>query len=97
MRNKIIYEWTLETIQDGEIIDSEFSDVLCFNKADLPGNDLGIVLNEGNEDNGLNNRLWAYVKDGKLPEYFTNAMGENTGYKVPQKFHIELQKYFSQL
>ena len=97
MRNKITYEWTLEIIEDGEIIDSQFQDILSdIPKEDLPGNDLGLVTNEGNEIDGVTGRLWAYVKDGKLPECFTNADGQPVEYKVPQRFHIELSKYINQ-
>lgn len=91
----ISYEWTLEIMQDGEITDSSFCDSLEFDKADLVGNDLGLVRNEGNEIAGIEDRYWAYVKDGKLPEYFTNAMGESVGYKVPVKYHKELNKYLN--
>jgi hypothetical protein len=89
----IQYEWTLEEIKEGEIIDSSFSDTLNFDKEDLEGNDLGLVMNEGNEKEGLTNRLWAYVKNNSLPDYFSNEMGEETKYKVPAKFHKELKKY----
>lgn len=95
MRNEIKYEWTLEILEDKDIIDSDFSEVLNFNKAELPGNDLGLVRYEGNEIDGQTDSLWAYVKDGKLPEYFSNAMREETGFKVPQRFHVELNKYFN--
>lgn len=87
------YEWTLEEMKDGEIVDSDFSDILKFDKSYLAGNDLGLVLSIGNEREGITDRYWAYVKDGKLPEYFTDSMGETVGYKVPIKFHKELNKY----
>lgn len=93
----IRYEWTLETLEDGDIVDSDFSDRLTFGWvkiADSISMDLGLVRNEGNDIDGITDRLWAYVKNGKLPEYFTDAMREPTGYKVPQKFHNELSKYF---
>ena len=93
MRNQVKYEWTLEIIEDGEIIDSDFSDSLTFNKDELPGNDLGLVRYEGNEIDGQTDSIWAYVKYGKLPEFFSNAMNEKTGYKVPARFHKELSKY----
>lgn len=89
------YEWTLEEIQDGEIMDSDFADTLPLTWLTEPNTDLGLVRNEGSESEGVNDRLWAYVKDGKLPEYFSNAMGEVVGYKVPQKFHNELNKLTS--
>jgi len=93
MRNEVKYEWTLEIIDDGDIVDSDFSEVLNFNKAELPGNDLGLIRYEGNEIDGQTDSVWAYVKDGELPEYFSDAMGEKTGYKVPARFHKELSKY----
>lgn len=93
MRTEVKYEWTLEILDDGDIIDSDFSESLTFNKAELPGNDLGLVRYEGNEIDGQTDSVWAYVKEGKLPEFFSNAMGEKTGYKVPAKFHKELSNY----
>ena len=89
------YEWTLETLENDEIVDSDFSDKLTFDKNDLSGKDLGLVRNEGNEADGLTDRYWAYVKDGKLPEYFSDGNNENIGIKVPQRFHKELNSYMS--
>jgi len=96
MRLQITYEWTLEQIEDGDIVDIDFSDQLDFDVAlvlDKPYYQLGLVMNEGNESKGVVNRLWAYEKGGKLPEYFCNAMQEPTGYKVPAKYHADLKKY----
>lgn len=90
----ITYEWTLEVITEGDIVDNDFSDALSFNKDDLVGNDLGLVRNEGNEVAGIEDRHWAYVKDGKLPEYFTNAEGQSVSIKVPIKYHNELKRYY---
>lgn len=87
-----VYEWTLEEIQDGDIVDSDFSDSLIPYKEYL-GNDnydIGLVLNEGNGVDGLQNREWAYIKNGKLPEYFYNGSNEKTQNKIPAKFHKEL-------
>lgn len=67
---------------------------LEFDKADLSGKDLGLVRHEGNENDGVTDRLWAYVKDGKLPECFSDSMGTPIAIKVPQRFHIELKNYF---
>lgn len=90
----VSYEWTLEEINgSGDIIDIDFSDTLTFDKNLLTGNDLGLVRNDGNENAGVTDRFWAYVKNGKLPEFFKTAMGEPSGYKVPQKFHKELALY----
>lgn len=96
MRNTVKYEWTLETIEDGDIVDSDFSDTLSFDKGLLHGNDVGLVRNEGNEISGVVSRLWAYVKDGKLPEYFSDANGNETDYKIPVAYKLECGKYFIQ-
>jgi hypothetical protein len=34
----------------------------------------------------LGGRSWAYIVDGKLPEYFTDAYDDNTA-RVPLKYH----------
>lgn len=94
MQTKVAYEWTLETVEDGDIVDSNFADSLTeIDKADLIGKDLGLVRNEGNENDGVTDRLWAYVKDGKLPGCFSDSMGTPIAIKVPQRFHNELKQY----
>lgn len=94
MRNQVKYEWCLEVLEDGDIVDNHFEDKLCdINKDELPNNDLVLCRVEGNEDQGAIDTLWAYVKDGKLPEYFSNAYLQPVGYKVPIKYHTELNKY----
>lgn len=95
MRLKTTYEWCCEVLEDGDIIDNHFEDKLQdIDKDTLPGNDLVLVLVEGNENEGVTNTLWAYVKDGKLPEYFADSSLLPTGYKVPIKYHNELKKYY---
>ncbi len=93
MQTKVNYEWTLETLEDGDIVDSDFSEKLTFDKEDLAGNDLGLVRSEGNERDGVTDQVWAYVKDGKLPEYFSDSMGNELNIKVPVRFHNELKNY----
>jgi hypothetical protein len=48
------------------------------------------VRNTGNEIDGLQDRQWAYVKDGKLPVFFEDSAGNETAIKVPARFHAEL-------
>lgn len=94
MKTKVEYEWTLEELDGENIVDSNFASSLSFFcKDSLEGKDLGLVRNEGNEDKGVTDRYWAYVKDGKLPEFFTNANGDDTGIAVPQKYHKQLASY----
>lgn len=91
-----LYEWTLEEIdrESEDIIDSDFSNTLesfkrYFNDSNF---DIGLVLDEGNEIEGVINREWAYIKNNSLPEYFSNSYGEETNNKVPNKYKIQLQK-----
>ena len=96
MRSKIIYEWCLEIIENENIVDNQFEDKLIdISKEDLLGNDLVLCRAEGNEKDGIIGSLWAYVKDRRLPDYFTGAGGDSTNYQVPLRFHKELEKYFS--
>ena len=92
---QVKYEWTLETLDDGDIIDSDFSDKLTFDKNTIIGKDLGLVRIEGNEDDGVTDSFWAYMKDGKLPEYFSDSMGTPINIKVPQAFHNQLNAYLN--
>jgi len=87
------YEWTIEELEDGEVIDSDFRDKLSDFKYFPADMDLGLVRNEGNDIDGVTDRVWAYVKDGKLPEYFQDAYLQNTSHKIPVRFHKELQDY----
>lgn len=96
MRTQVKYEWTLEELEldCNDIVDSDFSDTLNFQKEHFPSRyDLGLVRVEGNEIDGQTDILWAYVKDGKLPECFSDSMGTPIAIKVPQRFHNELKKY----
>lgn len=96
MKNSVNYEWSLEQLDhNNDIVDNDFSENLTFEKNSLVGNDLGLVRDEGNEVDGLQQRLWAYVRNGKLPEFFADANSIPTGYKVPVRFHKELAKYLS--
>lgn len=90
MRNEITYEWTLEELEDGDIIDSDFTDTLKADWINRPNTDLGLLYREGNEVDGETDRYYAYVREGKLPEYFSNELNQPLGIKVPQRFHKEL-------
>lgn len=101
MRDKVNYEWCIEHYTDDEfqdITDNNFSDSLNFDQNDFQADDgektrLVLVRNEGNEKDGLEDRHWAYVEDGKLPKFFADALGGFIGYEVPQKFHKQLSAY----
>ena len=91
---KVAYEWSYElTDEHGDIIDSNFADKLSyFSKSEKVG-DLVLVRNEGDEINGVEDRQWAYVKDGKLPLKFSDARNQEIDIDVPKRFFKELEKY----
>jgi hypothetical protein len=96
----VVYEWDRETVadgdsedyEDGEIIDhchaASYAEVLADSKEQPPeGCRFEIVLVR-DDDNG---RSWAYVEDGKLPEFCKDAYDCNAG-KVPKRFHDEVAR-----
>lgn len=91
MRIKVNYEWCREVMDGEDIVDNHFEDQLV----DLIDSEgvLVLVRNEGNENEGVTDRFWAYVVNGKLPDCFSDAMGnELPGLPVPLRFHKELSK-----
>ena len=53
--------------------------------------DIGLVRDRGNKVDGLLDRQWAYLQDGKLPERFSDS-GGNEGPLVPPRYHLEIQR-----
>jgi hypothetical protein len=94
----VIYEWDCETVadgdtpsfEDGEVIDhchaAVYQDVLKRAKTDAPAGFRHEVVLVRDDEEG---RSWAYVENGKLPEFFTDADGADAS-KVPQRFHQEV-------
>lgn len=94
MRNTVKYEWCYETRdENGDIIDSDFEDSLHLFQDNRKTPHLCLVRNEGNENAGLEERYWAYVKGSKLPQVFEDAQGHEVNIQVPQRFHVELYKF----
>jgi|TARA_Y100000034_G_C6827289_1_gene373113 hypothetical protein len=94
---KTFYEWDVETLDaNGDVQDHDHESKLKahrqYGAAILSGkrNDLRLVLvrDVGSDDDGVAERAWAYVKDGKLPDEFDD------GTPVPQRFHIELNSAY---
>lgn len=86
MKNKVIYEWSVETVdENGDIIDSSFWDEKPTEPLEQ-NQKLCLIRNEGNEIDGVTDRLWAYVENGKLPEYFTDSNDCIVSIKVPKRF-----------
>lgn len=92
----VIYEWDVELVEiEGEggediIVDHDFYQSYKEAKVSASakpedGHRYDMVLVR-DDDKG---REWAYMKDGRLPEYFNDAYG-NEGTRVPKKFHKEV-------
>ena len=79
------YEWGVEEKDEyGDIAENHF----CSSYAeavevakDFDHCDIVLVRTRGSEADGVTDRQWAYVEDGKLSTYFSE------GAKVPVKFH----------
>lgn len=82
------YEWCVEEMDGEDIVDNHFCDdyAECVEHSEA-GDAIALVCSIGNESEGLQDRDWAYVVDGKLPGEFP-AMGR----KVPKRFHAEVAK-----
>jgi hypothetical protein len=89
MALKTSYEWDLETVdKNGDIQDHHHSGT-CFDLVKYPMEEnqrLVLVRDRYSDDEGLQDRQWAYVENNKLPVEFDG------GFKVPQRFHKELAK-----
>lgn len=90
---KTIYEWCYETIVDGEVDGNDHEEKLSNFQDNRKTDTLVLVRDVFAEDGNLEDRLWAYVKDGKLPETFSDANQTPLGYNVPKRFHKELANY----
>jgi hypothetical protein len=80
-------EWLLEEVDGDEIVNvhhaESYAQAVSWQENDTEYN-VGLV-----RDLPRGGRSWAYIEDGKLPEYFTDAYGEETA-KVPAKYHREI-------
>ena len=91
---RVSYEWDLEEVDEyGDIVDHHWCDK-CPGLPTEPNLELvlirdvhrGLAGDDFNMSADLEHRSWAYVRDGKLPEFFDD------GEKVPKRFHAELAK-----
>lgn len=93
------YEWVIETLEpdgSGDIAEvnheTTYAAALAW-AADIDGEvDIGLVRDVGNDAEGLTDRAWAYVRDGHLPETFTYGADEDSGIRVPKRFHAEVAR-----
>ncbi len=93
MRMKTLYEWDLETWEGDQVEDHNHSDKIFR----LPNKNEKLVLvrDVGNDISGVVHRVWAYVENGVLPEYFYDCGDgdQKTTIKVPKRFHQELKRF----
>ena len=89
------YEWTVEFLEDDDIVDSFFGDTLLAalrHAGDTPAGcakRLAVVRDRFDSAESLVCRSWAYMDDGKLPERFVDACNHETA-KVPARFYKEV-------
>lgn len=101
MKNSVDYEWDIEAMEGEDIVDHDHRDELngfqkdCLKEALALGT-LVLVRTVGNEDDGVTDRTWAYVKNNELPECFSNSLG-NPCTKVPSKFKNELKRKLKEI
>jgi len=96
--NFTIYEWDVELVDEYEdVLDHDFSEKCpgiptqkTFRGEEGEYEMLVLVKNVYRQWD-LSDRTWAYVKEGKLPEYFSDAWQREAS-KVPKRFHKELFK-----
>jgi hypothetical protein len=96
----VLYEWDHETTdKHGDIRDHNFADTLkgsCFDPQvfHTTGNDLVLVRDDVACDGNVEDRVWAYctVVGGVLvlAGCWNNGVGDMPNWKVPKKFHNEL-------
>ncbi len=80
MRLQTKYEWCIEVMDGEDIVDNHFEDTLAELESSLTDGELVLCRVEGNEVEGATDTLWAYVVDGKLPEYFSNSNQQATNF-----------------
>ena len=89
MANRIVYEWCLETLDDGgDIVDMDFRDNLIELKVEGDTR-LCLVRRVGDYFEGEDDRCWAYVTDEVLPTFFSDEANRQIAIRVPLRFHKE--------
>lgn len=93
----VYYEWDVEEVDEHDDIQDHYhSETYAAAKAihELPNIEDGhisrIVLIRDDDNTRTGCRAWAYLEDGKLPEYFEDAHGVEIA-KVPKRFHDEVK------
>ena len=93
MRNKVSYEWVAEeTDEHGDIIEPWFGESLhevlyCTMDSQFKVR-VALVRNEGNDEDGLQDRQYAYVVNGLLEPFDGGAM-------IPKRFFKEVHEIYN--
>jgi len=92
------YEWIVETVEDLGDNEVDVIGTCAWDTYEEARKDaealmaqgkrieIGLTRNVGDEVDGLQDRQWAYLEDGQLPQNFDG------GARVPQRFHRECQE-----
>ena len=92
MKKEIVYEWAIEHVdENGDIQDLDHHDDFMSAWVEPVthfGKNIALSRNKGNEEDGLCERGYAYIKNKSLEQYFCS------GHKVPEKFLQEVKKVF---
>lgn len=103
-RDKITYEWAVESCDEhGDNIAvnhaDSYAEALRIRDSEAPDYDhvdIALTRIEGNDDDGINWRGYAYVRDGALESCFSTYHPEgipaNDGPDVPKRFHEEVAR-----
>lgn len=90
MALQVSYEWAIETVDEhDDIIDVDHADTLAEARHRLDSNQrqqIALVRDTGSDLEGLCDRQWAYLENGKLPEAFDG------GAKIPKRFFDEIKR-----
>lgn len=95
----VYYEWDVEEVDEHDDVQDHYhTDSYASAKAihaAVPGEGTNmtsrIVLIRDDDNTRTGQRAWAYLEDGKLPEYFEDAHGVEVA-KVPKRFHEEVAR-----
>lgn len=98
----VVYEWRLETRtsyeDEDEIIDTYADELPILIQMALEGDleegefyRICLVRDRLDKFTSVEERFWAYVKGGNLPELFEDAFGLEAS-KVPKQYHEEFKK-----
>lgn len=89
-RKHTVYEWVIETMEDGEIVDVDHADIPPWPIPD--GCDLALIRDH--YDDGKNEeREYAYVgRDGSMPGWTDGCDGRTPHGSIPVKYRKQLER-----